>query len=30
VADCCAGNAAICAPLAAIASQACHADTRSL
>lgn len=27
--DCCAGNAAICAPLAAIASQACGAEGRS-
>jgi DNA-binding transcriptional ArsR family regulator len=27
--DCCAGNAAICAPLAAIASQACAAEGRS-
>jgi ArsR family transcriptional regulator len=27
--DCCAGNAAICGPLAAIASQACAAEGRS-
>ena len=27
--DCCAGNATICAPLAAIASQACGAEGRS-
>jgi ArsR family transcriptional regulator, arsenate/arsenite/antimonite-responsive transcriptional repressor len=27
--DCCAGNAAICGPLAAIASQACTAEGRS-
>jgi len=27
--DCCAGNAVICAPLAAIASQACGAEGRS-
>jgi DNA-binding transcriptional ArsR family regulator len=27
--DCCAGNATICAPLAAIASRACEAEARS-
>jgi hypothetical protein len=27
--DCCAGNPAICAPLMAIASQACAAEGRS-